>query len=425
MDPILSEPSDDFFNLSSMQNHMKLDIATAIKLSGLAQNYSWGKVGKDSLVTKFMPTFKADTPYAELWFGCHPNGLSRIADHQDLTLKEVIKSDLSGTLGSQIAAKFSGNLPFLFKILSVGSALSIQTHPTLEQARQLHKAKPDLYKDENHKPEIAVAISTIKMFYGFRPYEELVANFAKISELRTLVGESAAGAFTNVKSSQDAESELKRLYGELMSKTLSNDGRMQLAEACGSLVSKCRSGEYSGEEAALILELAKSYPVDAGLFAPYLMNISEVKPGQAIFTEPCVPHAYLSGDMVEVMANSDNVVRAGLTPKPCDVSTLIEIVNCRMSQPKIISAESTSFGFKKYKTPAAEFEVQVLVEPFEGEITKPKSPELLFPINCKGSVTVSSKRTELANGEALFMSAAVGSYKLNIKSGQLFRVIVP
>lgn len=425
MEQFLSESGDEFVNLSFKQDYMKLDLSNPLRVSGVVQNYAWGKVGASSLVSKFLPSFDANMPYAELWFGCHPNGLSRLTEQQTLTLKDAMQGDLAETLGPKVAAKFGSNLPFLFKILSVGSALSIQAHPTIEQARILHKSKPDLYKDDNHKPEIAIALSTIKMFYGFRPYEELIRNLSNIAELRELMGETAIATFTQAKSEKDAESGLKAFYSSLMSKTLSAEGKAQLAVACSSLISKCSRGVYTGEEAALVLELAKSYPVDAGLFAPYLMNISKIEPGQAIFTEPCVPHAYLSGDMVEVMANSDNVVRAGLTPKPCDVPTLIEIVNCAMARPKIITTEPGTAGFNKFKTPAAEFEVQVVTGPFVGEVTSSHSPELLFPINCKGALSTSSKRTELANGEALFMPAAVKGYRLEIKSGQLFRVVVP
>jgi mannose-6-phosphate isomerase len=344
----------------------------------------------------------------------------------NLSLKDLISGDPDRALGQRVYAKFGDSLPFLFKILSVNSALSIQTHPTKAQAEVLHKEKPELYKDDNHKPEIAIALTPVKMFYGFKSYDEILDGLSRVVEIGSLSGSRSFQNFSQANTTEEKEAALKFLYASIMSKTLSDGGKQLLATACSSLVERCVSGDIGGPEGALVLELAKLYPVDPGLFAPFLMNVVTVNPGEAIYTEPCVPHAYLSGDMVEVMANSDNVVRAGLTPKPCDVSTLVEIVNCKMGAPKIINSQpEVDSPFSTYETPAEEFSVSVLRGKFQGQINKNSEVEMLFPLEAQGDLNISGVKHLIKHGEAIFIPATISEYSLDLKAGSLFRVRVP
>jgi mannose-6-phosphate isomerase len=427
MSEIQINSGDQFMEASSRRGQFRLDLDRPFQIIGVPQNYAWGRVGAESMVAKLMAEFDATKPYAELWFGCHPNGLSQaVQGDVSLSLKDLISGDPDRVLGDRVYSKFGNSLPFLFKILSVNSALSIQTHPTKSQAEVLHKSKPELYKDDNHKPEIAIPLTPVKMFYGFRPYEEILTNLSNLSEIQLLSGARSFHNFSVAKTENEQEVALKYIYASIMSKTLSDEGRKLLGEACKSLIQKCSTGAIKGEESELVLELAKLYPVDPGLFAPFLMNVVTVNPGEAIYTEPCVPHAYLSGDMVEVMANSDNVVRAGLTPKPCDVTTLIEIVNCKMGMPKIAKSKSEiNSPFAEYLTPAEEFSVSVLEGKFEGNVIKNPEPELLFSMRGRGLLSVAGQKYPISHGEALFIPAGISEYSLDVEEGSLFRVRVP
>ncbi len=419
---------DSFGHLNANKASMGQLITGPIEITGFAQNYAWGKRGRDSLVAELINQTSTDLPFAELWYGSHPNGSSDlIINSKSIGFRATLEEHAEELLGDSLRKKYGDTLPFLFKILSVGGALSIQLHPTKEQAANLNKQKPDLYKDDNHKPEIAIALTPITMFYGFRPFTELAANLESTPELRHLISESLISDFLNSKSEESARVALKELYRELMCSTLSEHGRNKLNIACAELVSRCNSSIEGSSENALVAHLAKSYPVDVGLFAPYLMNIITVPVGEAVYTEPCVPHAYLSGDMVEVMANSDNVVRAGLTPKTCDVETLTSIIDCRMGLPDLVRPSGLgSAEFKRYVTAAKEFEVQVLQSSVEvSNITKNK-PELLFPLNCKGSIKWGEDASiEFQKGRAVLIPSFLGKYSVQLDEGSLYRVIVP
>ena len=419
---------DSFGHLNADRASMGQLITGPIEITGFAQNYAWGKRGRDSLVAELINQTSSDMPFAELWYGSHPNGSSNlILNSKPVGFRATLEEHAGELLGDSLRKEFGDTLPFLFKILSVGGALSIQLHPTKEQAVNLNKQKPDLYKDDNHKPEIAIALTPITMFYGFRPFAELATNLKSTPELKHLVSESLLSNFLNSKSEESARLALKELYQELMCSTLSEHGRAKLNMACSELVSRCNSSGESSLENSLVAHLAKSYPVDVGLFAPYLMNIITVPVGEAIYTEPCVPHAYLSGDMVEVMANSDNVVRAGLTPKTCDVETLTAIIDCRMGLPNLVRPSGlVGSEFKRYVTAAKEFEVQVLQSSAEiSNVTKNK-PELLFPLNCKGSIKWGEEASiEFQKGRAVLIPSFLGKYSVQLEEGSLYRVIVP
>ncbi|KAM5292088.1 mannose-6-phosphate isomerase isoform 2-T2 [Ctenodactylus gundi] len=201
--------------------------------------------------------------------GAHPRGDAQILDNRisQKTLSQWIAEN-QDCLGSKVNAVFDGKLPFLFKVLSVETALSIQAHPDKELAEKLHLRNPQHYPDANHKPEMAIALTSFQGLCGFRPVKEILT-FMKMS----------------------AGNNMEDICGELL------------------------------------LQLNQQYPGDIGCFAIYFLNLLTLKPGEAMFLEANVPHAYLKGDCVECMACSDNTVRAGLTPKFIDVSTLCEMLN--------------------------------------------------------------------------------------------------
>ncbi|XP_064615035.1 mannose-6-phosphate isomerase-like [Liolophura sinensis] len=263
--------------------------------------------------------------------GTHPSGPSTavFSDGKEMLLSDWIRKH-PDQLGDKVKAEFDGQLPFLFKVLSVNTSLSIQTHPNKVQAEALHKARPDLYKDANHKPELAIALTPFQGLCGFRPIKQ-VANFLEtIPELRAAVGNEytlkliAASRTMDMPFHREA---MKECFNSLM-----NQDQDAVKEELGKLVGKVQQieedkGDTSPFVGDILLKLHREFPGDIGCFVAYFLNLMKLQPGQAMFLEANLPHAYLSGNCMECMACSDNVIRAGLTSKYIDKVTLVKMLN--------------------------------------------------------------------------------------------------
>ena len=288
------------------------------------QQYAWGKIGSDSQVALLAKNntagFEIQTsmPYAELWMGTHPNGPSRISKSNQL-LDDYIKAQPE-MLGNTCRTAFGDNLPFLFKILSVNKALSIQAHPDKELAASLHKDRPNVYKDPNHKPEMAIALTNFEGLCGFRPLSEIKRHFETVHQLRLIVGQEAAKELI-CSDNGSYDRAMRKCFTLLM-----QCDKDQIAKQVHELEQKLMKLEKKDEMDNLFLRLSSQYPGDVGCFVIYFLNLVRLSPGEAMFLGPNVPHAYLSGDCVECMACSDNVVRAGLTPKLIDVEILCSML---------------------------------------------------------------------------------------------------
>ncbi|KAG0142770.1 hypothetical protein CROQUDRAFT_662091 [Cronartium quercuum f. sp. fusiforme G11] len=302
---------------------------TVLELIPQAQSYDWGKLGKDgSKVAQYargQPGFVYDEskPYAELWMGTHPSLPTRLSTAGQPLLADYISQDPSKLLGERVAQTYAGDLPFLFKILAIRKALSIQAHPDKTLAERLHADRPEIYKDPNHKPEMAIALTPFSGFCGFRPLHEIAGFLRTVPEFAAVVGQSAADAFLSAvtTNSNDLKPELRALFSALM--TAAPD---RVCAEIGKLVSRLKAKADQGDLDHLVLELDRQFPNDVGTFCTYMLNLVHLQPGQAAFLSANEPHAYLSGDIVECMATSDNVVRAGLTPKLRDVETLVNML---------------------------------------------------------------------------------------------------
>jgi len=268
-----------------------------------------------------------NVPYAELWMGDHPNGESIVVLDENTTepISVHIAKNRKKVLGA--AEPRWEHLPFLFKVLSINKALSIQAHPDKELAQQLFRSKPSVYKDGNHKPEIAIAITPMEALCGFRTYEQIVENLDKVPELAALLGEEVVKQFTTA-APDDRRAALKTLFA-----TLINSKPEVTQSHLKALVERIHGSTEAVD--CVARRVASEFPGDAGVFCIYLFNLIFLAPGEGIFLGPNEPHAYLQGDCVECMARSDNVVRAGLTPKEIDSETLIEMLTYKMEQPHI------------------------------------------------------------------------------------------
>lgn len=271
--------------------------------------------------------------------GTHPNGPSsvKIGSGEEIPLRQVLGRDL----------------PFLFKILSVRKALSIQAHPDKELAVHLHQQFPNMYKDPNHKPEIAIALTPFEALCGFRPIDDILLMTRKYPEFASLVTPESLMALEHAQGSseQTQKAALKAFFHDLMT--------------CGAELVKTKTEhllarlDSPNDLEFLFTRLNKEYPYEVGCFCIFVMNFVTMKPGECVFLAANEPHAYLLGECVECMALSDNVVRAGLTPKFRDVDTLCSMLTYNMykgeevfTKPECISPYSVL-----YKAPVEEFSV--------------------------------------------------------------------
>lgn len=325
------------------------------RLQNKTQHYDWGTKNDDAFIPHFTgsPVVR-DLPYAELWIGAHPSAPSDIVVQGRVSpLNRVIEDFPLEILGEDVAHRFDKKLPFLLKILSAARALSIQTHPNKEQARKLHSVDPAHYPDDNHKPEIAVALDSLTAIAGFRPAMDIVAALHRFPELDGIAGKDLLGRVLGAGKESDLVSNLKLLYGAIM--RCAADGE-KLVPVISKIIDRLSGKRDSAADEVLFVEQYGLYGADVGLFSFLFFNLIQLKPGQAIFTDAGVPHAYIRGNIVECMANSDNVVRAGLTGKFKDVGTLLEILTYRFAEYPIINREQKTDGVV-YHTGAAEFEI--------------------------------------------------------------------
>lgn len=273
-------------------------------------------------------------PYAELWMGTHPKVPSKTLD--GVSLRDVIAANPTELLGEDVIKHYGSQneIPFLFKVLSIEKVLSIQAHPDKELGKKLHLADPKNYPDDNHKPEMAIAVTNFEGFCGFKPLEEIADELQKIPELVNVVGEDAAKKFIEgIKPSAQVGSDddksnrelLQLIFGKVM-----NASDEVITKEAQSLVTKAQTQTDIFNKAdlpELILRLNKQFPNDIGLFCGcLLLNHCKLEAGEAMFLQAKDPHAYISGDIIECMAASDNVVRAGFTPKFKDVTNLVEML---------------------------------------------------------------------------------------------------
>ncbi|CAK0769933.1 hypothetical protein CVIRNUC_003717 [Coccomyxa viridis] len=335
-----------------------------LQLKCPAQNYAWGRKpagangrkGSEvaALVEGSGGEVESSKPYAELWMGTHPSGPAVVDGTEGQTLASWIAANPCA-LGS-IAPLFGNDMPFLFKVLSVETALSIQSHPDKALAQRLHAKSPDVYKDANHKPEMAIAITDFEALCGFVPHHELTEALKEVPELREVVGDVAASAVETTGS----KAALKAAFGILMTAD-----PVKVGTAVTALESRLKAIQKGGarpltDKEELVLRLNAQYPQDVGVLSAFFLNLVKLHAGQAIYLAANVPHAYISGELVECMATSDNVIRAGLTPKLRDTAVLCESLTYERGPPTILNGNAVPGRpwTTVYSPPFDEFEVE-------------------------------------------------------------------
>jgi len=327
--------------------------SSLVALSLTAQHYAWGKPGNRSKVAQLLSkSGDTTTRYAELWMGTHKNGPSKVV----LADKQPLLSEYLGT-----------ELPYLFKVLSVDKSLSIQAHPNKQLAKQLHAERPNIYKDANHKPEMAVALTPFEAMCGFRPSSQISFFLQNVPEFKRVVGADIAQSFIDSADANDAP-KLKAVFTAVMT---ADTARVQkeidvmLKRLDTETIPAFNASEKEEKEEKnndsfvrdldlneLVKRLNAQYVGDVGVFAAFMLNCFRLKPGEAVFLAANLPHAYLDGDCLECMACSDNVVRAGLTPKLRDTNVLCAMLNYTASLPNIMSGANIGSYTVQYRAGA-------------------------------------------------------------------------
>ncbi|QRV72320.1 mannose-6-phosphate isomerase [Ceratobasidium sp. AG-Ba] len=384
-----------------------------------ANSYEWGKIGQTSKAGQYAradPEFKLqnDKPYSELWMGTHPTLPSKLQSGETLYDHLKLHPEL---IGDAVRKRFGDDLPFLFKVLAIEKALSIQAHPNKELAEKLHKERPDVIQ-----PEMAIAITPFSGFCNFRPLNEIALYLTTVPEFASLISRSNPHAISSfTPESSDPKPALRTLFEALM--TASDD---QVKSALDTLINRYEGGGAKQEEAGvseLAQKLAKQYPGDVGVFCVFLLNVVELKEGEAMFLQADEPHAYISGDIIECMATSDNVVRAGLTPKLRDVPTLVSMLtynsgpaDAQRMKPQDFPSDSSSEPDSYttlYDPPIPEFSVLLTDIPLSKSAShRPLDGPSIFIVT-SGSGTLEfnsgSNKTEIkSEGEVWFVGAGTG-----------------
>ena len=375
------------------------------------QGYAWGsKTFIPSLMGEPSPS---DKPQAELWMGAHPKAPSRVlSDGAPVSLPELIRKYPEDILGRSISKKFSNTLPFLFKVLAAAKPLSIQAHPNMDQARQgfvmENSRKIPLnaphrnYKDENHKPEIICALSPFFALKGFRKFED-------IAELIGNIGQPALNK--ELIRSQRQPEKLKSFFNTLM--TIEKDRQRRIIT---EVVEGCIENPRADPAFEWVMKLNKEYPGDIGVLSPLFLNVIQLQPGEALYIPAGEFHAYLEGAGIELMANSDNVLRGGLTPKHIDVLELLHILNFTPIETDILRPEKRAGGERFFPTPAEEFSLS-LISVRKGsffESPRKRSVEMMICVKGDARVTDPGHRDvlSLTKGASIIIPAGVKQYRI-------------
>ncbi|MGI5443689.1 mannose-6-phosphate isomerase, class I [Streptomyces shenzhenensis] len=379
------------------------------RLDNTIRPYAWGSA---TAIPKLLGVEPTGEPQAEMWMGAHPRAPSRTARG---TLADVIDADPKRELGPEAVTKFGPHLPFLLKILAAGAPLSLQVHPDLAQARQGYAdeerrgipvdAPHRNYRDANHKPELICALTEFDGLCGFR-------DPLRAADLLDGLGVGSLKPYVDLLHAHPEDAALR----EVLTAILTAD-RDEMAHTVAQAATACAR---LGGDHAPYAGIAHHYPGDPGVIAAMLLNHVRLQPGEALFLGAGIPHAYLNGLGVEIMANSDNVLRCGLTPKHVDVPELLRIVRFEPGDPGVLRPEASPDGEEVYETPIDEFRLSRYVLPAGGtthDLTLP-TPQILL---CTAG-SVRAGEHELTPGRSVFVPAAEKAEASG--TGTLFRATV-
>ena len=398
-----------------------------MKLDNPIQNYAWGS---KTALARLQGRAAAAEPEAELWIGAHPQAPSSVTvGGRRVTLDRLV-AERPGEMLGPVAERFGATLPFLLKVLAVAEPLSIQAHPTLAQAVEgfdredaagiALDAPQRNYRDRNHKPELAVALEPYWQLSGFRPYADLVRHLDAIADPSLLTATAELRR-------HPTEAAISSLVATALQ--LTERQRAELVVRARAYASRQAPASSDVAAARWVERLADSYPRDAGVLSPYLLNLLRLAPGEGISIGAGTLHAALRGTAVELQANSNNVLRGGLTVKHVDVPELLRVGRFVPQEPDILRPGPDRSGERHYATPAAEFALSSVVL---NDLAKETAfsvtstgPEILLLLHGEAVVTdLDGRSIRCRSGEAVFVPAAAEGCRIR-GTATLFRARVP
>ncbi len=382
-------------------------------LKNTIQEYAWGShtaipelLGNDS---------PASTPQAELWMGAHPKASSMIkCDGEWRSLLELIAENPQGILGGKVAEKFESRLPYLFKVLAAAKPLSIQAHPSLVQAKEGFERENRLgipldafnrnYKDDNHKPECICALTFLWALNGFRKISDIISLMDRICP------QGLKKELERLRRQPDSNG-LKKFFQAMM--TLEREPQRQIIDDAIKNAEKVKDEDKAYQ---WMIDLHEEYPADVGVFSPIILNLICLEPGQAMFLPAGELHAYLDGVGIELMANSDNVLRGGLTPKHVDVKELLKILNFKQREVKILTTEKVNPCERRYESLAEEFVLSVVTVKTDRGYYSPgeRCVEILLCTDGKAVISdfAINKSIVINKGRSIIIPANVERYSI-------------
>jgi mannose-6-phosphate isomerase len=388
------------------------------RLENPVQRYSWGSV--DGITKTLGIANPGGGPLAELWMGAHPSAPSKTSvDGAKIGLDELIGRSPRETLGPAVVDELGSSLPFLFKVLSAGTPLSIQAHPNKKKA-QLGFERENLggipvdaaernYRDPNHKPEMAVALTRFEFICGFRPVAEIIENMRLV----------APGEFERALDRLERDPsrvELSVFFYGLMSADDRAHAQL-LAAASAGIASALDSGRVPPGRADSFrwaLRIMDFFPGDVGAILPLILNHVVLEPGQAAFIAPGELHAHLTGTCLEIMANSDNVIRGALTKKFVDLPELVSVLSFKPERLQPVLPSAVAPFEEAYPVFVPDFRIsRISIGAGDRYVRSLRGPEILLcgsgsaEISCRGEGSL-----RLDRGEAAFVAADACDYEL-------------
>ena len=402
-----------------------------IRLINPTQPYLWGSVKAIPGLLGMPPT---SAPVAESWMGAHRSAPSRVVvGDSEAGLDEILAADADLLLGPDVVARFGPSLPYLLKLIAAETPLSLQVHPNLAQARAGHAAEDAAgipaeaphrnYRDNNHKPELVYALTPFEAICGFRAPRRAAELFAGLDA-------PLARKLHAVLAADPSADGIRAVFTQLLEAGTrpTPDEVREIAEACAK---RLADGSPSLLADRIVVSLAQAYPGDPGVVTSLLLNPVTLQPGEAMFVPAGGVHAYLHGFGVELMASSDNVLRAGLTPKHIAVAELLRNVDYVAAPPLRIAPEIVNGVTKMFYAPVDDFELSVTsiadddVHPVPG-----RGPRILLCL--EGQLTFSWAgpagsgpiTLELRRGQSAFAPASDGSLTVH-GTGTVVQADVP
>jgi mannose-6-phosphate isomerase len=392
-----------------MAFHSRVSEDPVIRLTNPTQHYAWGST---TSIPNLLGLPGTSEPVAESWMGAHLRAPSRVTTSEgEVGLDKMIAADPELLLGADVVARFGTTLPYLLKILAADSPLSLQVHPNIEQSRQGYAAEDAAgipvdapqrnYRDRNHKPELVYSLTPFEALCGFRAPR-------RAAELLTGLDAPLAKQLLGLLTAQLSYEGIRAAFTQLL-EPRTRPTPTEVAEVAEACAARLAHGSPSPRADRTVVLLAKAYPGDPGAVTSLLLNPVTLQPGEAMFVPAGGVHAYLHGMAVEIMASSDNVLRAGLTPKHVDVEELLRTVDYVAAPPIRIAPEVFHGATRVFYAPVDDFELSIttvdddLVHPLPG-----RGPRILLCLDGELTIASADANMALGKGDSLFAPASDG-----------------